>query len=232
MSEEVYNSIPSLIDKIKVHTGNLENGKLPYDSLEEMLDNARELYDRLVVLRYKAYEEMVKEESEPESVVVKKEEKIVEEEVLPSVKPLSMRFKMSPPVSEVIEEKETAKIIEPQEPKVNKPVPSQKEINQQPTVNDRLSKRYDEESLVKKLQKAPINDLKSAIGINQKFLFIQDLFNGDVDAYGRAITKLNEFNNFKEASHFLRNELASEYKWSTENQAVSAILELVERRYF
>jgi hypothetical protein len=69
----------------------LEEGKLDIKELESLTDDARELYERMLILKYKAYEkfgepanateEVVEEKVEPVKAVVEEEEEVVEEAI-------------------------------------------------------------------------------------------------------------------------------------------------------
>ena len=101
----------------------------------------------------------------------------------------------------------------------------------QNSLNDRIGRNKLHASLSSKLQKNPINDLPKAIGINERFLFIKELFNNDSTAFTEAIKKLNNLQNFAEADHILHEELAVKYNWKSDSIAVQSFLELVQRRY-
>lgn len=87
-------------------------------------------------------------------------------------------------------------------------------------------------SLADKLGKTAIKDLTTAIGISEKFLFMNELFEGDSDSYKTCLEKLNQFNSFSEAKLFLNDTIITKYKWDDENEYVQRFYEVVERRYF
>ena len=80
------------------------------------------------------------------------------------------------------------------------------------------------------MQKHPINDLKAAIGINEKFLFTKDLFNDNPEEYQRAITKLNQMEDLNSALEIL-NSLKLRYKWNNHPESYEMLADLVNRRY-
>ena len=98
------------------------------------------------------------------------------------------------------------------------------------SLNDKFSELAEKSSLADKLSKKPIEDLVKAIGLNQKFLFMNDLFEGENNYYKEAITNLNSFNSFIEADEYI-NTLRSRHGWETSNATVKEFVELVERRY-
>jgi hypothetical protein len=63
--------------------------------------------------------------------------------------------------------------------------PQQNNTNSGSELNDKLKQSQTE--LMEVLKEAPIKDLRKAIGINDRFLFIDDLFRGDEAMYERSI---------------------------------------------
>jgi hypothetical protein len=99
----------------------------------------------------------------------------------------------------------------------------------QQSLNERLSE--DRPTLGQKLQKNPIGDLRAAIGINQKFRFISELFAEDSEAFYQAVDKLNSFTSYLEADDYLQNTLKERYEWQPKSPVVRELIDLVERRY-
>lgn len=58
------------------------------------------------------------------------------------------------------------------------------------SIIDRLTSKSAESSLMEKYHKTPIFDLKKNIGLNDRFTFINDLFNGNASDYERFINEL------------------------------------------
>jgi hypothetical protein len=97
------------------------------------------------------------------------------------------------------------------------------------SIGEKLIDKQDK-SIAAKMQKTQIIDLRTSIGINDKFLFINELFEGDMKNYNDAIDKLNSFNNLNEAIVSI-NLLRIEYKWKTNDEAFIKLNELIEGRY-
>ncbi len=100
------------------------------------------------------------------------------------------------------------------------------------SVNERLATIKDDKSIGARMQLKPISNLKDAIGINEKFLFINELFNGDLTAYNEAIEKLNSSSSIHEAFELL-NLLTSRYSWDGQRSAdtIEKFANLVQRRF-
>ncbi len=81
-----------------------------------------------------------------------------------------------------------------------------------------------------KIQKPPISDIKSAIGINDKFQFINELFAGSAEEFNDSIQRLNTFESAEKAVLYFVN-LEQKFSWKEGNEAAKRLAELVERRY-
>jgi len=75
-----------------------------------------------------------------------------------------------------------------------------------------------------------IDDVKSAITINEKFMFINELFEGNLRDYNETIDKLNGFSTLNDASEFLDIMVKKNF-WNTGSAAFKKLKELVERRF-
>lgn len=109
-----------------------------------------------------------------------------------------------------------------------------KEINdrsgmQSESLNDKL--RQGKTELVEVLKETPIKDLRKAIGINDRFLFINDLFRGDESMYERSIKTINNFNIYPEAEYWISRELKTKLGWSNDHPSVNLFDQLVKRRF-
>ena len=83
-----------------------------------------------------------------------------------------------------------------------------------------------------KLTEAPIKDLKKAIGINDRFLFINELFRGDEAMYERSIKTIQNFSILAEAEYWIRRELKVKIGWVDSDPIVKQFDQLVRRRFF
>ena len=97
-----------------------------------------------------------------------------------------------------------------------------------------LHQAYEEQtadhSIAARLQYNPINDLRSAIGINDKFLIMNQLFKGSMEQYNSAVERLNGFYNYDDAEIFL-GSLKILHDWAEDLPANEKLLHFVKRRY-
>lgn len=97
------------------------------------------------------------------------------------------------------------------------------------SLNDKLKQGKTE--LVEILKETPVKDLRKAIGINDRFLFINDLFRGDESVYERSIKTINSFNIYAEAEYWISRELKVKLGWNPDNPTVQLFDQLVRRRF-
>lgn len=79
--------------------------------------------------------------------------------------------------------------------------------------------------------KAPIADLKQAINLNEKLLFIKDLFNGYNLAYSEVIDIINKMSSFEAADSYLQHNYAAKNNWANKQATVDQFYELLNRRF-
>jgi hypothetical protein len=97
------------------------------------------------------------------------------------------------------------------------------------SLNDRLKQEKTE--LFEFLKETPIKDLRKAIGINDRFLFIDDLFRGDEAMYERSIKTINSFTIYVEAEYWISRELKVKLGWPNDHKTVQHFDQLVKRRF-
>jgi len=97
------------------------------------------------------------------------------------------------------------------------------------SLNDRLKETKIE--LSQSLTTSPIKDLKKAIGVNDRFLFINELFRGDEAMYERSIKTIQNFSIFAEAEFWIRRELKLKLGWKDSDPVVKQFDQLVKRRF-
>ncbi|MFZ4401945.1 MAG: hypothetical protein ACOYO1_18090 [Bacteroidales bacterium] len=98
------------------------------------------------------------------------------------------------------------------------------------SINEKILKTKIDKSISTRMQHHAIKDLKSAIGINEKFLFINELFKGNMKEYNESILKLNDFKSQAEAEHFL-GELKTKHKWEDDLVAFLTLKDFVDRKH-
>lgn len=99
------------------------------------------------------------------------------------------------------------------------------------TLAERIAPSNSSARVAEKMQRKPIRDLKAAIGINERFLFINHLFAGDSNEYHKAIDTVNAAADFQTARKFVEEQLIARYKWNLSGDPADAFMDLLERRF-
>jgi len=97
------------------------------------------------------------------------------------------------------------------------------------SLNDKLKPQQKE--LATTLQESPIKDLRKAIGINDRYLFVKELFNGDESLFEKSIKTINNFSLYPEAAFWVQKELQQKMGWKDDNEVVGVFNQLVRRRF-
>ena len=92
------------------------------------------------------------------------------------------------------------------------------------SVNDLMSD--DSSKLEHKLSNRPVSSIQSAIGINDRFQYIRELFEGSADNFVKAVSDLDAMDDLKEAVDYMQ----SNFKWK-KNETSLKFINLIKRRF-
>lgn len=153
--------------------------------------------------------------------------------------------KVVPPVV-----KEEPKVVEKPKPEIRppfilpkeekkpepKPVQNDPPVVERPAINRKVAALFVEEhatDLSSRFSNAPIRNLKQGMGINERFLTINELFGGNAKQFNEAIDILNSFDKFSQAEAYLVRYFVDKYEWTDEDKQGKAkkFIKLVRRRY-
>ncbi|GAB2860649.1 hypothetical protein [Hymenobacter ruber] len=76
-----------------------------------------------------------------------------------------------------------------------------------------------------------VDTLREAISINQRFSFINELFNGENMDYHAAIQHLDSLPTIDQARAYVTTDLSQRYDWSRKEEHVNKLLKLIERKF-
>lgn len=132
-------------------------------------------------------------------------------------------------------EKEVSLPIESKSNTVN---PIQSSIKQdeididEATVNGKIAKfKEPVVNIADKLKDTPIKELVKAISISKKFEFINELFQGNAEAYKTCISSVESAGSFEHASSYIERNVAETFAWNENEDLAAEFFLLVKRRY-
>ena len=245
--ENQFISLQGLADKIAQQVNQIYDGQSKKDHLENLVLNARDLYERLVVLRHKAYEQeslapqqpkvnfeiplqdLLHSENNAEESNPFRQVSLMEiiEEVEEEVKPIEETFET--------ETENNIQVFQLEESQPNAEESPDKtpdsSVGDTPifSLNDIIAQQQASVNVASKLGVAAIDDLKKAITMNQRFQFARELFNGDTELYEITISDLNNT-----SSQMIENklsELTKRHGWLVDSIAYIELRELIQRRH-
>ena len=225
------------IQDIENLVGNIGNSKDASDiELDLALSKLRRVYEILTLIKADRLQEMISRPPEEEKA---------ETETAPSASPEPHAK------SESVEEPEPEEVPEPEEEPEPEEVPepesdtisaSEPEIpaDQEDTSTSILAEKFSaeesiNENMAEKLGSAPepkllgqpIDNISRNIGINDRFLIIRELFEGEAERFTSLLNELDNAGSYEAASKILQQNL-SEYM---DHEGVEILKALLKRRY-
>ena len=196
-------------------------------------------------------EEIEEEEVEEEEIIEEEiEEKVEEEEVnevilekkTPSVlkylnenmpKSMNFAFEEKPLVKEEAIEKVVEEIVESVKEEVKTESPKTTTLGEkyqnQASLFESMSNKTEKNDINSKLNQSRA-DLRTAIGVHEKFMFINDLFSGNLREYTEFIQNLNSAENLDNAKEIIR-EVKEKKRWITTSLPYTTLENVVERKF-
>jgi hypothetical protein len=164
----------------------------------------------------------LEEEEGPEPFLIS--EKIVEEQPIALPEPEISVFQKE----EIKSVEPIAPILETAISKVDQVTEPDKKL----TLNEMLSNKLgNKASSTGHITQKQITDLKSAISLNDKMVFIKELFNGYNLAYSEAIEIINRFDNYEAADNFLQKNYSVKNDWESKKATVERLYDYLSRRF-
>jgi len=93
--------------------------------------------------------------------------------------------------------------------------------------NEQLGIRKQGDDVLEILRTKPLSSLNEAIGINDKFLFIREIFDGDTESYNEAIQKLEKVGNLSDAMAIIMACAGD----NSGSEAVTQLVDLIKRKF-
>jgi len=119
--------------------------------------------------------------------------------------------------------------------KVAEPKPQKKPLVSDESEDnfDSLNKKYSKDAvlLADQLKKKPIKNLNKGIDLNDKYWFINDLFDGKPNVFNEHLNKLNNMPGLQEALNYVEQEIKAQFNWEGKERSTKKFLSFIHRRY-
>ncbi len=97
-------------------------------------------------------------------------------------------------------------------------------------LNDLYKNQQEKPSIADQLGAANYEG-KFPISFNQRFAFINQLFDGDADAFNHSMNELSESRGYIEALTYINLNLRHDYKWQDDDPVVKDFLDMIKRKF-
>lgn len=249
--DQTLENILNQIKEVENKTLSLQNnGEIKKIEMDLLLQRVRELYDQLLSLsqdsradqtistsRKQTETESKQPEYEPEQQATAEEKQPTSNagaqtannsaDSIPEEKSTKEEPEEEPhtPVQEAdIQTEKTRNVSDKQE---SPEIVADRFQNTKTFMHDNLVKKQAKSDVSSKMQSKPIHDLNKAIGVNDKFLFVRELFEGNRDRYHEALQIINEIPTYEEAETYI----SESFDWNWEKPEVKKFMDLVKRKF-
>ncbi|MDW3208731.1 MAG: hypothetical protein R8N23_02600 [Reichenbachiella sp.] len=109
-------------------------------------------------------------------------------------------------------------------------------INQQykgdiKTLNQQYEEKEKSKTVAAALETKSLSNLKNNININQRYMFVNDLFEGNDKDYEVAMDEVEECDSFDSSVEILVQNYAKKYAWDMNSEEVKELLKVIFKRF-
>ena len=251
--EKLISEIDRTLESIKTHISRIKNDsdKVHKMDMDLLIEKTRDIYDKLIQLdgltitfeteiphqNEKEIEEtetieavdIKVEEIEKEEAKAEEEAEITEEDSKVEVHVEEIVDEVEEQIEEAQEKKEFREDFLEEKEETEKSTIDLFTSSAGPTLSDTFSEG-EQPTIADKINKEGVNELREAIGINEKFLFINELFNGDLGRYNKVIDELDELTTIEGVNTYAL-ELKIQSQWADDNIALIKLTDLLNRKF-
>ncbi|MBK6265935.1 hypothetical protein JKA74_12905 [Marivirga sp. S37H4] len=98
------------------------------------------------------------------------------------------------------------------------------------SLNDKL-KQKEQISLADRLSKGSGKSIKQQLTLNQRFMFVNELFDGNQKNFLMAVEQVDALESYEEAYSHIKKTYVAKYEWDLETEEVQEFMELVGKRF-
>lgn len=149
---------------------------------------------------------------------------------LPKIEPAEPR--KTADVVEIHVEKSVTETFAPSPEKNSDQRLNEKLVNENKTLNDSLTEGHSNGSSLSDFhQKRKIESISGSISLNQRFLFINNLFDGNYEVFNQAVKELEACNSFTEAKEQMLRNYMPKFKWDLRSAEAEEFFDILKRRF-
>lgn len=215
--KKIRQELNEIIKNIVEHSESFPaNRPIPSLEVSAVISKVNKMQERLAVLKYllEVHENQQKVTPSQEQTPPQKEEMVA-------------------PENTASETNITEPVAEPEAPVIEIPEATQQEEQLKENVEEKatvVENVQTKQEIAQKLSRTPIKSLKEAFSLNDRYLYANELFDKNMEAFNNLIKAIDESSNINEAQEKLFTA-KTQYNWEEENNFYLEFSILVERRF-
>lgn len=220
--KKIRQELNEIIKNIVEHSESFPaNRPIPSLEVSAVISKVNKMQEQLAVLKYllEVHENQQKNIPVQEQNSILTEEPIAPENTFSTTNIVEQVTEPEVPVFETPEAVQEEEIEEKQQEQTEEKV----EI----TVSEDIKTKQE---VAQKLSRTPIKSLKEAFSLNDRYLYANELFDKNMEAFNNLIKTIDESSNINEANEKLITA-KTQYNWDEENNFYVEFSILVERRF-
>ena len=219
-------SLNALLRELAMSLKTLTNDETSLRELDTTLDIARELHERIAILRFRAIEKLGDQTSQMEAPQ-NEQHATTEESTGTFERPFAFSIRTEATATPSVPPKPVAPLpIAEVAPDASPEPQPEPEVHASP-----IEPETHPMSLADRLQLAPLDQLADAMGINDRVRFAQELFGGDMGAFKAACTAIESDPSESAGLATLQSLADPEVDWTAEKGAAADFSILVSRLF-
>jgi hypothetical protein len=240
-SKEIYEKL-SVLAFVEEYVNSTPGLKETKEELLEKVEQAFEVKENSFVAEISTKESITVEEKVVYNLLDESDEEEIIQEITQEVKQeVIIEEKIAVNVEEIVEQPfdELEEIIF-SETKTEDLFTSEVitvEVNKTKTLEEELQDTFSVDLMAdffENAQPKSLNDKFAAniqIGLNDRIVFVKNLFNNQQEDYNRVISQLNTFKSVEESKDFINKMVKPDYNWSKHEELEARFLEIIERKF-
>jgi hypothetical protein len=97
------------------------------------------------------------------------------------------------------------------------------------SINESLA--TEKTTVSEKLLKQKERSIQKNLTLNQRIMFVKELFAGNQESFGQAIQQLDNQTSYEQAAELVKKEWAKTHKWDMDSEEVIEFMEMLANRY-
>ena len=104
-------------------------------------------------------------------------------------------------------------------------------VEEKHSLNELLKPQNKKMTVLEHANQNKVVDIKSLITINQRFMFVNELFKGESKVFQETLEKVQVCGSYNEAINMLLDNYANRYDWDTDKEEVAEFFDLISRTF-